>query len=113
MDLKSGVLRIYEEALRIISKQDEHSAEEFWTTYQQSIPYIMGAANLVSRQIAFSNIVVNAKHKEEARGSSQDEVDALLGRAKSALKLDDPQTLISTDRIAEIEREFMEAAGRL
>lgn len=112
-DLQNEVKRVSEEALKIFSNQKEHSAEEFWTTYQESIPYIMAAANLVSRQVAFSNIVVNAKHKEEVRGSSKHDVEALLERAKTALKLDNPKEMIPTDRIAAIESELMEAAGRL
>ena len=111
--LKSEVERIKKQALDIFANQSTRSFDEVWNTYDQSIPYIIGAANLVSRQIAFSNIVVSAKHKEEARGSSQEQVDALLARAKTALKLDDPKALIPTDEISRIESQYLEDASRL
>ncbi len=111
--LRSEVQRIKEQALSVFSNQKDLSFEEVWKTYHQSIPHIMRAANLVSRQIALSNIAVSAGHKVEARGSSQADADALIDRAKAALKLDDPKSLIPTDEIAQIERQFLEETGRL
>lgn len=112
-ELKSEVERIKKQALGIFANQSKHSFEEVQKTYQQSIPYIMGAANLMSRHIAFSNIVVFAKNLEETRGTSHSEVDALLHLAKAELKLNEPKELISTDKISEIEKRFTDEASKL
>ena len=111
--LQADVDRVAKEALSIFQKPREHTLNKFWSTYHSSSQYITCAANLVSRQIAFSNIVVSAKHKEEARGSSQASVNALISQAKIALKLEDPKTLIPSAEISDIERRFLEDTGRL
>lgn len=113
LPLQQAVKNVSEEALQLYTSPREHSLDAFWKTYHHAAHFITCAANLVSRQIAFSNIVVSAKHKEEAKGADKESVEALLSQAKAALKLDQAKTVIDPNEIKALEQHFLEEAAKL
>ena len=107
--LRAGVELVKKEALKIFANESEHPFEKVWNTYYvHSVPYITAAANLVSKQIAFSKIVIFASKMEGNCKKNYSKISKLFTQAETALKLNKPKEFISTDEILGIEKQFQE-----
>lgn len=116
-DLEDEVVQRAASALELISTPEQYTLEEYWKSTKTQVVFLVEAtnqvSNLVSKQIAFTNILNAMKEKKTTGALSSERAEQMHNEVKNALNLGKNKAPLPQKNIESIEKRFLKQLGAI